>query len=273
MTEATGPQLAPALHAWLEGWEKCTQMVLSLTTGQTVAFETSAEALPRADSDLWFTVVVGGAVQGEMALRLPCVTGIRLAQSLLQETEPPPDVPTPDHKDALEELLRQVAGQAATALASTVGGGVQLTLAGSGAPSWSPSGTRNLHTKDEAGTPVDIEIQISAALAASLLAPPKIAAPAPVAAPSPAQAPIDGTGYERLRDVMLDVKLRFGSRRMLLRDVLALSAGVVVELESNVTSPVDLLLDGRLVARGDVVVVNGKYGLRVTQVLDNVPPS
>ncbi len=271
MTEA--PQLAPALNAWLEGWEKCLQMVLSMTTGETVAFEASAEALPRADSDLWFTVAVGGAVQGEMALRLPCVTGIRLAQSLLQETEPPPDVPTSNHKDALEELLRQVAGQAATSLSSTVGGGIQLSLASSAAPSWSPSGTKNLHTKDEAGTPVDIEIQVSAALATALVAPPKVAPPAPVAALSPAQAPLEGTGYERLRDVMLDVKLRFGSRRMLLRDVLALSAGVVVELDSNVTSPVDLLLDGRLVARGDVVVVDGKYGLRVTQVLDSSPPA
>jgi flagellar motor switch protein FliN/FliY len=54
---------------------------------------------------------------------------------------------------------------------------------------------------------------------------------------------------------------------MMLRDVLALSAGVVVELESNVQSPVDLLLDGRVVAQGEVVVVDGKYGLRVTQVV------
>jgi len=61
---------------------------------------------------------------------------------------------------------------------------------------------------------------------------------------------------KRLRDVVLDVKLRFGSRRMLLRDVLALSAGVVVELDNNLNSPVDLLLDGRVVAQGEVVVVD-----------------
>jgi flagellar motor switch protein FliN/FliY len=59
---------------------------------------------------------------------------------------------------------------------------------------------------------------------------------------------------------------------MVLRDVLALSAGVVVELESNLNSPVDLLLDGRVVAQGEVVVVDGNYGLRVTQVLDSVSP-
>jgi flagellar motor switch protein FliN len=79
--------------------------------------------------------------------------------------------------------------------------------------------------------------------------------------------------YHRLMDVGLDVKLRFGSRRMLLRDVLALSAGVVVELDSALHSPVDLLLDGRLIAQGEVVVVDGKYGLRVTAIVDPAPPT
>ena len=79
--------------------------------------------------------------------------------------------------------------------------------------------------------------------------------------------------YERLRDVGLEVKLRFGIRRMVLRDVLGLSPGVVVELESKVNSPVDLLLDGRVVAQGEVVVVDGKYGLRVTQVLETGSPA
>ena len=73
-------------------------------------------------------------------------------------------------------------------------------------------------------------------------------------------------------DVGLDVKLRFGTRRMLLCDVLALNPGVVVELDSTINSPVDLLLDdGRLIAHGDVVVVDGKYGLRVTEVVDPTP--
>jgi flagellar motor switch protein FliN len=58
----------------------------------------------------------------------------------------------------------------------------------------------------------------------------------------------------------------FGSRRMVLRDVLALSAGAVVELDRSLQAPVDLLLDGRVIAQGEVVVVDGKYGLRVTGV-------
>jgi flagellar motor switch protein FliN len=53
--------------------------------------------------------------------------------------------------------------------------------------------------------------------------------------------------------------------------VLALSAGVVVELDNALHSPVDLLLDGRLIAQGDVVIVDGKYGLRITDVVESAP--
>ncbi len=84
--------------------------------------------------------------------------------------------------------------------------------------------------------------------------------------PLPAQP-----SYGRLMEVGLDVKLRFGTRRMLLRDVLALGPGVVVELENALHSPVDLLLDGRLIAQGDVVIVDGKYGLRITDIVDPPP--
>ncbi|MGC2514364.1 MAG: FliM/FliN family flagellar motor switch protein, partial [Terriglobales bacterium] len=111
-----------------------------------------------------------------------------------------------------------------------------------------------------------IEIQISPALAAELQ--PRVQ-PAPTSVQT--SAPPSST-LRRLMDVGLDVKLRFGTRRMLLCDVLALSPGVVVELDSTIHSPVDLLLDdGRLIAHGEVVVVDGKYGLRVTDVVDPAP--
>ena len=268
-------QLGPELNAWLEGWEKSTQTVLSQITGQTVNFETAAESLAASQSDLCYTITVGGAIRGEMTLRLPAATAVHLAQKLLMEPEPGPPVPTAEHKDALEELLRQIAGQAATALGSSTGGEIQFHLAASAIPSWSAAATRNLHTRDEAGIPVNIEIQVSAALAAAL--PNKSQPPLPAEAASTPDAastmPSSLAQFERLRDVILEIKLRFGSRRMVLRDVLALSAGVVVQLDSNVTAPVDLLLDGRVVAQGDVVVVDGKYGLRVTAVMDSKSPA
>jgi flagellar motor switch protein FliN/FliY len=75
-----------------------------------------------------------------------------------------------------------------------------------------------------------------------------------------------------LMDVQLTMTMRFGSRQMLLRDVLDLNPGAVVELDRRVQEPVDLLLDGKLVARGEVVVIDGSYGLRITDVTALGPP-
>jgi flagellar motor switch protein FliN len=250
-----------------------------------------------ADSDVWYTVVAGGAVHGEMTLRLSAASGTRLAQKFLGEAEPASEgtpaetgasqAITAENKEALEEFLRQIAGLAATALAATAGGEVKFSLSATAAPSWSSDAIVCLQTSNEAaaGTAIAIEIRISPALAAAL--PPRVQSapttlqtaspPSPPSSPSspsstgPSTAPPPNSSYRRLMDVGLDVKLRFGTRRMLLRDVLALSAGVVVELDNTLNSPVDLLLDGRLIAQGEVVIVDGKYGLRVTDVVDPTP--
>lgn len=67
-------------------------------------------------------------------------------------------------------------------------------------------------------------------------------------------------------DVELNLTLRFGQRQMPLREVLELGSGSVVELDRMVDEPVELLLDGKLIARGEAVVVDGNYGLRVTEI-------
>jgi flagellar motor switch protein FliN len=269
------PELRPELRQWCDAWKTCLQNVLSQISGKPSAeadsFESSSQPLSIADSDFWYTVVAGGAIHGEMALHLAAASGYRLAQKFLAEPEPASGVAaaatiTSENKEALEELLRQVAGVTSTALASTAGGEVQLHLSASAAPAWSSDAIVCLRTRDEAGNSIGLEIQISPALAAALQSRAQTAPASPPAAAvtSTASAP----SYGRLMDVGLDVKLRFGTRRMLLRDVLALSAGVVIELENSLQSPVDLLLDGRLIAQGDVVVVDGKYGLRITGVVD-----
>src|ERR1700723_3620676 len=69
-----------------------------------------------------------------------------------------------------------------------------------------------------------------------------------------------------LCDIELDATLQFGSREMPLREVLELGPGDVVELDRHVSEPVDLVVGDRIVARGEVVVVNGNFALRVTEV-------
>ena len=79
----------------------------------------------------------------------------------------------------------------------------------------------------------------------------------------------NGGQLRRVIDVPLAVTLRFGQRQLTLRELLALSSGSLVELDRQVEEPVDLMLGERVVARGEVVIVDGNYGMRVTQVIEN----
>ncbi len=65
----------------------------------------------------------------------------------------------------------------------------------------------------------------------------------------------------------LPLVLRFGTARMLLRDVLQLGAGSVIDLGTEPENGVDLLVNGRLVARGAAVSVHGNYGVRITEIV------
>ncbi len=79
---------------------------------------------------------------------------------------------------------------------------------------------------------------------------------------------VQGPQIRRVIDVPLAVTLRFGQRHLTLRDILTLTTGSLVELDRQVEEPVDLVLGDRLIARGEVVVVDGNYGLRVTEVIE-----
>jgi len=96
------------------------------------------------------------------------------------------------------------------------------------------------------------------------VAPAESGLPAAVDAQSPAVE--INAGIELLLDVELDVSMRFGSREMSLGEVLDLGPGDVVQLDRHVADPVDLIVGDKIVARGDVVLVNGNFGLRVTEV-------
>jgi flagellar motor switch protein FliN/FliY len=81
--------------------------------------------------------------------------------------------------------------------------------------------------------------------------------------------PVPNPGQLNLQlvmDVELIVTLRFGQRQLALREVLELTSGSVIELDRQVEEPVELLLEGKVIARGEAVVIDGNYGLRVTEV-------
>jgi flagellar motor switch protein FliN/FliY len=74
-------------------------------------------------------------------------------------------------------------------------------------------------------------------------------------------------GVELLHGVAMDVTVELGRTRLAVRDLLALAPGDVLELDRAAGSPADLLVNGRLIARGEVVVVDENFALRVTEIL------
>ncbi|RJP35179.1 MAG: flagellar motor switch protein FliN [Phycisphaerales bacterium] len=76
---------------------------------------------------------------------------------------------------------------------------------------------------------------------------------------------------DMLMDVKLRVKIELGRTRMLVEDVLKLGEGSVVELDKLAGDPVDVYVNDRLIARGEVLVLNDNFCVRVSEVLNRDP--
>ncbi len=81
-------------------------------------------------------------------------------------------------------------------------------------------------------------------------------------------AQVEGSGnLELILDVPLGVSVELGRVKMPVRQLLALTAGSVVELAKLAGEPLDVLINGRPVARGEAVMVNDKFGVRLTEIV------
>ena len=75
-----------------------------------------------------------------------------------------------------------------------------------------------------------------------------------------------------LHDVEMGVTAELGRRRMTVRDLLSLTPGAVIELDRAAGSPVDVLVNGTLIARGEVVVIDEEFGIRISEIVAPDPP-
>lgn len=88
------------------------------------------------------------------------------------------------------------------------------------------------------------------------------------------EGPPEKCSIDLLRDVDLDLKIELGRTHMLLEDVLKLRKGSVVALDKLAGDPVDLYVNGRLVARGEVLVLNDNFCVRIAELVgSNILPS
>lgn len=90
----------------------------------------------------------------------------------------------------------------------------------------------------------------------------------PMSAVEPGSAEPDTRNLGLLLDVEVPVSVEVGGARLRLREILELRSGSLVRLDKRADEPVDLRINGTLVARGEVVLIDDCYGLRITQIVD-----
>lgn len=249
---------------YLDCWLRVAESLFS----QALAGEPSlTDALPKPmpEGSFGFAAILEGDEEGRFAVMLD---GGLLEATLLGEGV--------DQRTGWAELLREAADAAAGDLLARSGKKCQIK-------EWIPTASekrlsRALQLKSGERTWL---MQISSELREAKLAEPPAAAahkaasamPPPPQRPgssSPGSAAASGIspGLELLLDVELEASLRFGAREMPLGEILDLGPGDVVQLDRHVNDPVDLIVGDKIVARGEVVLVNGNFGLRVTEVAE-----
>ena len=118
----------------------------------------------------------------------------------------------------------------------------------------------------------------ASALAEQTAAAPAAPAAEPVPAPAAAQvfqqiqepaatASVSAVDIARVMDVPVQLTAEIGRTRITIKSLLQLSQGSVVELDGLAGQPLDVLINGYLIAQGEVVVVNEKYGIRLTDIV------
>lgn len=175
-----------------------------------------------------------------------------------------------------EALVGELAG-AVDAIAQVLDSDLSDPVAASGVPTIAPDVSVALMAGDAviggvllflaAPTPDEPAAEAEAPAAAPA-APAAAPAPAPAAAPAAPAAPrTTGKPIDALAGVEMEVTIEVGRTRLPVGELLQLQPGQVVELDREVGAPLDMFINGTLLARGEIVIIDDQFGFRVTSVV------
>lgn len=255
---------------FIQLWAESLSLVLGQIVGKPFPAmpAEAAGARPAVSADdVFITAAIAGPASGELCFRLPPASALILASLFMQEESTATEL-TGDRRSALEELFRQVAGYVATSGRTSLPG-ITVTVSVSQAPAGAAAVSGWIESASGAPQAISLEWNLNPALSAALDTPSATStekAPEYISADGDRPVAADLSKLDFFMDLELEVTLRFGGRNLLLKDVLELGPGSVLELDREIHDPADLLLDGKLIAKGEVVMVNGNYGIRVSEV-------
>ncbi len=290
MSEENPSAAIPEIQQYQQVWAESICQVLEQIGGSPFTFEFVPDAeleeqfQALAEAGEWMRFTAANKLTGEQAFLVSGADTVRLAQLLMGE--PPDDkvAITDDHRDALGEIVRQFAGATASSLKAKLGGEVDLQFSGNGRPEWAPAKRAGFRITGAQPPPFLLYFQINPELASSLQpaqeaaqkpqepVQPRKAVEQPPLSHQEAVAEVAATvsgdiDVDLLMDIELKATLRFGECQLLLRDVLQQGPGTVVEIDRQIQQPAELMVAGKVMARGEMVVVDGNYGLRLTQIV------
>jgi len=240
------------MSAYLDCWVSVANSLFSQALAgepRLVEKESNREEL----SGIGFAASIEGDVDGTFVVALDPLV---LEAALLGEGS--------DQKDGWREILREVAEAAAGELLASSGKKCRIASFSSVEPRGIATQAFELRTAANAWS-VLLRDEVSESQVKD--APTRAALTTELSSPKRTEQSSGlSPGVELLLDVELEVALRFGCCEMPLGEILELGPGDVVELDRHVSDPVDLIVGNKIVARGDVVLVDGNFGLRVTEV-------
>jgi len=224
------------------------------------------DSVPTGIEPVWMKIALGGSLRGAFMLEFRHAEAVLLASKLLRH---PVEEFGAEPSEALKKLIEGALNKFRSSLEHEYGTFTIESSFASEAPS--SHDDRILLTACDGGTAfVSVLMGVNPELAESLLLHSR--AVSSVAGARKAMVVVEGNAVpepvnlDLVMDVELNVTLRFGQRQLTLREVMDLTSGSVVELDRQVEEPVELLLNGMVIARGEAVVIDGNYGLRVTEV-------
>lgn len=251
------------MEQYFSVWGESICQVLSQVANGSFESELMSNGIQPAEGE-WVCFEAGKSMHGSQAFHVSPGDAVRLAQMLLAEPLDEKATLSSDHRDALAELFRQFSGVMSINLKARNGTESEFRFTGTNAPTWELAQQARMQLVGKGLSPLEVRIFCDADLAGSLSVSQETPAPP---APGVTQNVAADRNLDMFLDVNLDATLRFGERMMPLREILELGTGAVIELDREVQDPAELLVGGRVIARGEVVIVGGNYGLRVTEVV------
>jgi flagellar motor switch protein FliN/FliY len=251
------------LHAWRP---RFAESLGSMTGYDVEATDTSADQVP--DDSLWWDQPL--SIGGGARVRIGAAPEVwrafgqaALDAAGLQDTT----------EDDVRGTYLEIVGQSLSGLATAIGAhiGREVNCDAGQLASTAFESALGAHFQVAGGPAGTLWISVSDELLATVLAGSGGGGAAQAAAAGAGESPsaqaAAKASYELLLDVEMPVSVSFGRAHIPLKEVLKLTSGSIVELNRAVTEPVEIIVNNCVIAKGEVVVVEGNYGVRIHQVI------